>query len=192
MEEMKGVMKINKQLILSIIVIGIVASLYIITYEPQDLLILESSLNEFHSEETNFSVIMPGNVERSIVKFDSEYGKIEVIVFKSNPTRNFEFSVTYNEYPEEMVETYISNNFLDDVVNSVKKNSNSELLEKKDIIHNGHDGIEAILELESGFIMKLRMFLVDNKRYHIYVLTREQKSDYAVIDTFFNSFKIHE
>ena len=106
----------------------------------------------------------------------------------------------YADYPIPVDDPAIAKNVLDNGAKGAVASVDSELLELKEIVLDGHPGRYLKEKMPSGEIMRVKMLLVGQRMYQVAITTPREdgaslemlKAYQAMADKFLNSLKLLE
>lgn len=168
------------------------------TEEPSVLETEESatSWQPFSSEEGGFSVMMPGEPQKSLQKLGNAFVEYDMNIYLAGyNTDGPWYLVGYADYPEQITSQFTPQKILDDEVAAMR--NDAKVVRVKDITFDGYPGRE--LEVESqeddGSILvkqRQRLYIINNRFYMLQVSWIADGTPQENIDTFMDSFELLE
>ena len=155
----------------------------------------------YHFESTpfGFKIEFPAKPTEKTKVINSSVGELTINMFEyagskeNNSELNLLYMASYTEYPHSIdagqkdKQKELCRKVVDDAVNRVQ----GKLLKETSISLNGYEGVEARIEYKNGAeVLKMRMYLVDNKMYMLETLTEIAKDNNKSILRFMDSFKL--
>lgn len=146
-----------------------------------DATITASTWQEFTSDEFNFSVIFPTQINPSVSKLDDEAFllNIKLAILKETGYMlgygRFKVDISQNK-PDNILDLFISG----------RVGKNAKLISKQNIKLEGYSGKEYQVRYENGIISEGRVYLVGQNIYILEVVNPQN----ADSQEFFNSFKL--
>ena len=150
-------------------------------------------------EEYGFSALMPGKVTVSSKIITAESGDLKMDIFSYTPkptNDNLIYMIVNMDYPKgnihsdnkEKTESFFQN-AIEGVVTKVK----GEVLDQRDLQLNEYQGKELKINYNEGkYIIRLVIYLVENKLYMLQVISETKKADNVFSDKFMESFQLLE
>jgi len=151
------------------------------------------------SEEYGYKIEFPVEPEERPKVVNSEIGELKLNVFLYDASLrgnddNLVYMVNYIEYPEDEIHSDNTEILTDLFRNSVEGaviNVNGELLSEKEIQLGQYPGRELRIDYKNGMaIIRMRMYLVENKMYMIQTITETNKEANNSITRFMDSFEL--
>jgi hypothetical protein len=153
----------------------------------------ESILQEFRSDAGRFSVIAPVVLKETTMTFDSGLGKIEYHTFRAE-RRNVQWTVTYADLPELLVQGNGHENIFDGSRDSIVDDFHGKVVHETKIMLDGNPGREVEAEATGQFAqdlrVKCRIFCIKNRLYHVMMIAPKEHVTVSKMDEFLNSFKL--
>ena len=165
--------------------------------------VLEKSVvkewEKVRGEEYGFSALMPGKATVSSQIIPSASGDLKMDVFAYTPIKsndNLIYMIVNSVYPDgsiqsdnkEKIESFFQK-AIEGAVSKVK----GKVLSQKDLQLNGYLGKELKINYNNGtHIIRLRMYLVEDKLYMLQVISETKKSDNESSNKFMESFQLLE
>lgn len=154
---------------------------------------------QYSSAQGGFSILFPGDPSQETQFIEAAPGvQFELRIFKLKTLA--ECSVMYADYPMPLDDPKLAKSVLDNGAKGAVASVNSELLELKEIMFEGHPGRYLKERMPSGEIMRVKILLVGQRLYQVAITTpgEEGKSSemvaayQAMSDRFLNSFKLNK
>ncbi len=136
-----------------------------------------------------FSVEMPGQPQKMKKEIPSEAGNITLHFFIYEEKEGG-YIVTYNDYPESVVQTLDLDSLYNNAARTALKSAKGTLMSKDTIRYQGFRGVELKYTVPGNVVVRSRYFLVNNRLFQIMLLGSEENVYNSFGEWFFNSFKI--
>jgi hypothetical protein len=147
---------------------------------------------EFSSHEGAFSTLMPGTPTEKTQKVNTQAGTIDIHGFTLEQ-KSFTYMVSYNEYPDAIVQAASADKILDAARDGGVSNVQGKLLSELIISLDKYPGREIRIEAADGkHTVKTRIYLVKNRLYQVLVVTPKEGSFSNDVTKFLDSFKLLE
>lgn len=150
----------------------------------------------FKFDKYGYWMDFPSEPEYMTRKVNSEIGPLDLhfYVFDNTDSGGNYYASAYSEYPDSIINSNkkeLLDNFFSGSIQGIVKNVHGELLSETIIELNGYPGREIRASIRDGLIvMKVRMYLVQNKMYMLQVLTPAKNDFNTSINKFLNSFEL--
>lgn len=184
---------INKRKAIGIIFFILFIFIALFFYEPDDKYIIDSSWNNFNSDEGRFSILFPGEVKTTGTTFfvNNTIETTTLYKFETEPTRNYIFSLLYVDYSENFIQNYGVELFFVTDMNTYSKELNGNIFNVKNITLDNYTGKEfEIINEKTSLYSKFRAYIVKNRYYVISVVSRLSKTSFEIVDKFMDSFEL--
>lgn len=131
------------------------------------------SWKAFSSKEGRFTVLLPGTPEKNVRTYESPYGKLDEHSFS---LKTFAlYAVIYTDYPEKDGLRDVRA-FFAGVREGHLRALNGQLLEEKEDNRAGYAGHIIKVRAANGYVSRLRVYLVGNRAYILFVIMPEQNA----------------
>ena len=153
---------------------------------------------QFESTPFGFKMEFPAKPTGKTKVINSSVGELTINMFeyiglKDSSEFNLLYMASYTEYPHPIdagqkdKQKELCRKIVDDAVNRVQ----GKLLKETSISLNGYEGVESRIEYKNGLeVLKMRVYLVDNKMYMLETITEIAKDNNKSILRFMDSFKL--
>lgn len=130
---------------------------------------------------------------------ESEIGNLPMDIYiydASNNEKddNLVYGLISTEYPDSLINsnmTDILSDFFNNAIQGAVSNVSGKLISQTDLKLNNFPGREIKINYNDGAaVIKMRLFLVQNKMYILQTITLTEKDSNKSIDKFMNSFKL--
>jgi len=150
------------------------------------------------SKQYGYKVEFPDKPTERPQRIKSAIGELKLNMFiydasKAPQDDNLMYMVNYTEYPDSVVNADKIENldvFFRGAIDGAVKNVNGKLLSEKIIELGKHEGREVKVDFQDGVaVIRMRMFLVQNKMYMLQTITETSKDFNKSITRFMDSFQ---
>ena len=150
----------------------------------------------FKFDKYGYWMDFPSEPEYTPQKVNTEIGALDLHFYMLDNTKkggNY-YSSAYSEYPDSILHSdkkELLDGFFKASIEGAVKNIHGELLSEKIIDINGYPGREIKVSAKSiSLVLKMRIFLVENKVYMLQVLTPIKNDFNKSINKFLDSFEL--
>lgn len=151
---------------------------------------VEKEWEEFRDEDGKFSVMLPGNPEKTTTQINTEIGVIDLNMFMYEDY-NAVYMVAYSDFPLGHIESKGVQQLLDDARDGAVRDINGELINEKITEINGYPGRSLLIKAEEEELMaRDNLYIVENRMYQIVIVYPLDKNVDFEMDKFISSFKI--
>lgn len=152
----------------------------------------------FSSDEGAFSVLMPETPDEQIQTAPSQAGPFELHVFTAtDETSNSVYMVTYNDYPQVVLQDTDIETVLDNGRDGGLANMQAQLVSEQSISLDGYPGRHIVFaipdtRIPGGGAGVSRLYLVRHRFYQLLALGPKGQAAPADAEQFLNSFRLLE
>ena len=151
-------------------------------------------------KSAGYKIEFPSEPTESIQKVDSEIGELTLNIQMLDLTTgdgdsdNWVYMVNFTKYPKEFIDSddkeslaTLYRSSIDGAVTSVK----GKLISEKEVKLGSYSGREVKIDFQEGLaVIRMRLFLVDNKMYILQTITETKKDNNKDISKFMDSFEL--
>ncbi len=157
---------------------------------------MQNNTNKFQDKKGKFKIFFPAKPKITKQSGETEYGKITIYSFKSEPENddNLSYEVSYLDYPESFADTLSIKSVYALFNGSQTTNITSDNIQligtfNHDIL--GYIGREfRWQDIETNEFFRVRFYMIKNRMYILAVNTKEENNFNVSINQFFESFEL--
>jgi hypothetical protein len=151
----------------------------------------ETGSKTFTSKEGAFQIKVPTTPKESGELLDTRAGKVTVKSFEGQINDTIGYLVSYTDYPKGVTAMADTNERLDRGIAALAQGPKTRVVSKKNITLGAIQGREAVIEaMEGKLVIRLRLFLVEDRMYLVLVSTPKAHAGAAEVTDFLDSFKL--
>ncbi|MBD80066.1 MAG: hypothetical protein CL840_14230 [Crocinitomicaceae bacterium] len=150
------------------------------------------------SVDPGFKIQFPAKPDSSIRILGTNGGELEVKIFSLNTSadenaENLIYSLNYSDLPSKLLNASKEEQgeYFKKLINTMVYNVHGRLMSEQIIDLNGFPGREVKIDFKEGLaVIRLRIYMVNEKLYMLQVITLAQKDFNTSIFRFLNSFGV--
>jgi hypothetical protein len=136
-----------------------------------------------------FSISMPSEPEREVVKVPGGIGDAELIIYTSEASQDLAYGATFNHFPYDFIINSVPKSIVENSANGAVEGVNGELIDEKDLKIEDYPGKEIKFSAPGGFV-RTRIYLIGNTLYQLTVSSStENEVDNENAIMFLDSFE---
>lgn len=147
---------------------------------------------DFTSAECRCSAQFPGTPQQRTQPAQSKFGSLEGKIITLDVPGNAWFAVYFTDYPKDAAEKRKPDVILNDARDEAVKNVKGKLATETKITMNGFPGRELRIDAPGDMTLHARMYVVNERLYHLLVVTSKAKDASADAKKFLESFKFQK